>query len=196
MVVDERYTNPKITSIKVGEAITYPPSKYHYEHYVNSEKVADKIVTKTNGYFNLGVPMETKLKVKVTEEHIKNGEAGSMCSCPIALALKETYEQLMPEGTVVTPNVDTHEVFIEFGSPTWKESEYKYNDRKDFIFSDTLNNWIAKYDNAGTAEPVEFVSVERESYDNNYLVEIDEYKRCVHDGVPFNFTILEGELPN
>ncbi len=37
--------------IKVGEAITYPPSKYHFEHYVNGERVADKIVMKTNGYF-------------------------------------------------------------------------------------------------------------------------------------------------
>ena len=56
--------------IRIGEAITYPASKYHYEHYVLEEKVADKIVMKTNGYFNTGVPMQTKLRINITEEHI------------------------------------------------------------------------------------------------------------------------------
>ena len=54
-------------TIKIGEAITYPPSKYHHEHWVLEKKVADKIVMKTNGYFNTGVEMETKLRINVTE---------------------------------------------------------------------------------------------------------------------------------
>ena len=190
--------------IKVGEAITYEPSKYHYEHYVNSEKVTDKIVMKTNGYFNLGVPIKKKLEVKVTEKHIKEGRPGEMCECPISLALEETYEQLMPEGAVVKSFVDTFSATIKVASSSaemddedWyptEDGKQKYT-AKSFIFSDTLNNWITRYDNKGTAEPIEFVSVESDDYDNNYLVETSEYMKCVDDGVPFNFTILEGETP-
>ena len=193
MVVDERYTNPKITSIKVGEAITYPASKYHYEHYVLEKKVADKIVYKTNGYFNTGVPMETKLNFKVTEEHIKSGVPGSQCGCPISLALKETYGKLRPEIDTILATVDTHDVFIEFDNRIYKS---KYNDREDFIFSDTISNWIQKYDNKGTGEPFEIVSVESKDYDNSYLIDKEEYVKCKNEGVAFSFTILEGDLPN
>ena len=183
--------------IRVGEAITYPPSKYHFEHYVNGERVADKIVMKTNGYFNTGVQMETKLRINVTKEHIKNGNPGSQCSCPISLALKEAYGKLMPEEVVIIPSVDTHDTWIEFGKPAGKEDpEYKYNDRKDFIFSDKISNWIKIYDNKGTGEPFEIVSVESKDYDNSYLIDKEEYVKYENEGDAFSFTILEGDLPN
>ena len=183
--------------IRVGEAITYPPSKYHFEHYVNGERIADKIVMKTNGYFNTGVQMETKLRINVTEKHIKNGKPGSQCSCPISLALKEAYGKLMPEEIVIISCVDTHDVFIEFGKPTGKEDpEYQYNDRNDFIFSDTISEWIKIYDNKGTGEPFEIVSVESKDYDHNYLIDKEEHIKYENDGDAFSFTILEGDLPN
>ena len=183
--------------IRIGEAITYPASKYHYEHYVLEEKVSDKIVYNTNGYFNTGVTMETKLNINITEEHIKNGKPGSQCSCPISLALKEAYEKLMPEEIVIIPCVDTHDMFIEFGKPTGKEDpEYQYNDRNDFIFSDTISEWIKEYDNKGTGEPFELVSVESKDYDNSYLIAKEEYVKYKNEGDAFSFTILEGDEPN
>ena len=181
--------------IRIGEAITYPASKYHYEHYVLEEKVADKIVMKTNGYFNTGVPMETKLRINITEEHIKNGKPGSQCSCPISLALKEAYEKILPKVETITPTVDTHEVFIEFEKQHPKYNA-QYNDRKDYIFSDTVSKWIKEYDNKGTGEPFELVSVESKDYDNSYLIAKEEYVKYKNEGDAFSFTILEGDKPN
>ena len=182
--------------IKVGEAITYKPFKYHYEHYVLEEKVTDKIVMKTNGYFNTGVPMKTKLKFKITEEHIKNGKPGSQCSCPVGLALKEVYEKLMPEVDTILTVVDTHDVLIEFENRNYKAkyidgfSSLHIDNRKDYIFSDTVSKWIEGYDNKGTGEPFEIVSVESKDYDNSYLIDKEEYLKYKGEGDAFSFTIL------
>ena len=135
--------------------------------------------------------METKLRINITEEHIKNGNPGSQCSCPISLALKEAYEKILPKVETITTTVDTHDVFIEF-----EKQHPKYNDRKDYIFSDTVSNWIKEYDNKGTGEPFELVSVESKDYDNSYLIAKEEYVKYKNEGDAFSFTILEGDEPN
>ena len=185
-------------TIKIGEAITYPPSKHHFEHWVLEKKVADKIVMKTNGYFNTGVQMETKLSINVTKEHIQNGKPGSQCSCPISLALKEAYGKLLPQVETISVTVDTHDTWVEFDGILKHHPNYNanYNDRKDFIFSDKISNWIKTYDNKGTGEPFEIVSVESKDYDHNYLIDKEEHTKYENDGDAFSFTILEGDLPN
>ena len=84
-------------------------------------------------------------------------------------------------------------MFIEFDNRIYKS---KYNDREDFIFSDKISNWIKTYDNKGTGEPFEIVSVESKDYDHNYLIDKEEHIKYENDGDAFSFTILEGDLPN
>ena len=180
------YIHPKITSIKIGEKMSMPSHK---------DVEGDVIIKKSDCYWNLGVPLMKKLEVKVTEQHIQDGIPKDVCHCPIALALREAYEAIMPEGTVVMALVDNYEATVKFADSLRDMENLDFTNQKDFAISKKLHNWILNYDNETFEEDmptIEFVSIEDDDYEGSYLIEALEYTDAVENDVTFWWSEIEG----